>query len=64
MQLFVKALLKYGRGRQATLTRLEALDNPKAAIATLFDDIVAGTVAGQDHEGCCVQHCAGDLLER
>ncbi len=60
-QLFVKALSKYDRGRQATLARLEALDSPKQAIATFFDDIVAGTVADQDHKGCFVFNTALEI---
>ena len=48
-QLFVKALQKYDRDH---LAKLEALDNPKKAIATFFDNTVAKTVADQDHKGC------------
>ncbi len=51
-QLFVKALQKYDQDRQAMLAKLEALDDPKKAIATFFDTTVAKTVADQDHKGC------------
>ncbi len=61
-QLFVKALLKYDRDyRQAMLAKLEALDNPKKAIATFFDAIVAETVADQDHKGCFLFNTALDI---
>jgi len=51
-QLFVRALQKYDRERQAMLAKLEALDDPQKAIATFFDNTVARTVADQDHKGC------------
>lgn len=51
-QLFVKSLRKYDQDRQAMLARLEALDDPKQAIATFFDTTVAKTVADTDHKGC------------
>ena len=51
-QLFVKALQKYDQDRLAMLAKLEALDDPKKAIATFFDTTVAKTVADQDHKGC------------
>lgn len=51
-QLFVKALKMYDRDRQSMLAKLEALDNPRQAIVTLFDNIVATTVADKDHKGC------------
>ncbi len=61
-QLFVKALLKYDRDhRQVMLARLEALDDPKKAIATFFDAIVAETVADQDHKGCFLFNTALEL---
>ena len=61
-QLFVKALLKYDRDyRQAMLAKLEALDNPKKAITTFFDAIVAETVADQDHKGCFLFNTALEI---
>ncbi len=51
-QLFVRALRKYDAERHANLARLEALDDPKKAIATFFDTTVANTVADQEHKGC------------
>lgn len=60
--LFVKALLKYDRDyRQALLAQLEALDNPKKAIATFFDVTVANTVADQDHKGCFLFNTALEI---
>ncbi len=50
--LFVKALLKYDVDREAMLARLEALDDPKKAISTFFDSIVAKTKSDQHHKGC------------
>ncbi len=61
-QLFVKALRKYDRDhRQGMLARLEALDDPKKAIATFFDAIVAETVADRDHKGCFLFNTALEL---
>ena len=60
-QLFVKALLKYDRDRQAMLAKLEALDNPKKAIATFFDTTVAKTAADQDHKGCFLFNTALEI---
>jgi TetR/AcrR family transcriptional repressor of nem operon len=51
-QLFVKALQKYDRDRQALLAELEALDDPQKAITTFFDITLARTVTDQDHKGC------------
>ncbi|MCB1825231.1 MAG: TetR/AcrR family transcriptional regulator [Candidatus Competibacteraceae bacterium] len=59
--LFVKALLKYDQERQTLLAKLEALDNPKKAIATFFDTIVALTVADQDHKGCFLINTALEI---
>jgi TetR/AcrR family transcriptional repressor of nem operon len=53
-QLFVKALLKYDQRRQAILARMEAMDDPCTAIASFFDEIVATTVADQEHKGCFI----------
>ena len=50
--LFVKSLLKYDADRQVMLARLEALDDPKKAITTFFDNTVASTMADQAHKGC------------
>lgn len=60
-QLFVKALLKYDRDRQAMLAKLEALDNPKKAIATFFDTTMAKTVADLDHKGCFLFNTALEI---
>tara|TARA_R110001599_G_scaffold353880_1_gene601980 strand:- start:94297 stop:94878 length:582 start_codon:yes stop_codon:yes gene_type:complete len=51
--LFVKALLKYDReNRQATLARLEALDDPKRAVGEFFDNIVTSTLVDNERKGC------------
>ena len=61
-QLFVSALLKYDRDyRQAMLAKLEALDNPRKAVATFFDSIVADTVDDQDHKGCFLFNTALEI---
>ncbi|SFK57790.1 transcriptional regulator, TetR family [Nitrosomonas aestuarii] len=61
-QLFVKSLLKYDRDiRQSRLAQLEALDNPKEAIAAFFDTIVAETVADRDHKGCFLINTASEI---
>ena len=59
--LFVKALLKYDVDRQAMLASLEALDDPKKAVSTFFDSIVAKTVADQHHKGCFMFNTALDI---
>lgn len=60
-QLFVKALLKYDQTRQANLAKMEALDDPKEAIARFFDAIVATTVADQDRKGCFMFNTAVEI---
>ncbi|MEE4377574.1 MAG: TetR/AcrR family transcriptional regulator [Candidatus Competibacteraceae bacterium] len=60
-QLFVKALLKYDRDRHAMLAKLEALDDPKVAIAKFLDTTVANTVADQDHKGCFLFNTALEI---
>ncbi len=51
-QLFAKALQKYDQERQAMLASLEAIDDPRKAIATFFDTIVEKTVADEGRKGC------------
>ncbi len=61
-QLFVKALLKYDReNRRAMLAELEAMDDPKRAIATLLDGIVAETLADTEKKGCFIVNTASEL---
>jgi len=60
-QLFFKALVKYDRDRQTLLAKLEALDNPKEAIVTFFDAIVANTVTDKDYKGCFMFNTALDI---
>ena len=59
--LFVKALLKYDVNRQAMLAKLEALDDPKKAVSSFFDSIVANTVADLNHKGCFMFNTALDI---
>lgn len=43
------------------LAKLEAMDNPKKAIATFFDGIVATTVADEDRKGCFMFNTALEI---
>lgn len=62
-QLFVKALQKYDTdNRRAILADMEAMDDPKRAIAALFDGIVAETVADTRKKGCFLVNTASELL--
>lgn len=62
-QLFVKALQKYDTdNRRAILADMEAMDDPKRAIAALFDVIVAETVADTRKKGCFLVNTASELL--
>ena len=61
-QLFVKALLKYDQeNRRAALAELEAMDDPKRAIATFFNGIVAETLADTEKKGCFIINTASEL---
>jgi TetR/AcrR family transcriptional repressor of nem operon len=61
-QLFVKALKKYDRDyRRALLAEMEALDDPKRAIAALFDQIVAETAADRRKKGCFLVNTASEI---
>ncbi len=61
-QLFVRALLKYDKdNRRATLAELEAMDDPKRAIAALFDGIVAEAVVDTEKKGCFLVNTASEL---
>lgn len=61
-QLFVKALLKYDReNRRAMLAELEAMDDPRRAIAVLFEGIVAATLADTEKKGCFIVNTASEL---
>ena len=62
-QLFVKALQKYDTdNRRGILAEMEAMDDPKRAIATLFDGIVAETVADTRKKGCFLVNTASELV--
>lgn len=61
-QLFIKALQKYDRdNRRAILAEFEAMDDPKRAIAALFDGIVTETIADADKKGCFIINTASEL---
>lgn len=61
-QLFTRALLKYDRdNRQAALAALEAIDDPLDAVTTLFDGLIAESVADADQKGCFLVNTALDL---
>lgn len=61
-QLFIKALRKYDReNRRAILAEFEAMDDPKRAIAALFDGIVAETITDADKKGCFIVNTASEL---
>lgn len=61
-QLFVKALLKYDQdNRRAFLAELEAMDDPRRAIAAVFDGIVAETLADTEKKGCFIVNTASEL---
>ncbi len=61
-QLFVKALQKYDKDkRRAMLAELEAMDDPKRAIAALFDGIVAETISDTEKKGCFLVNTASEL---
>lgn len=60
--LFTQALLKYDReNHQAVIKQLEAMDNPIAAIRTLFDSLVAESQADAERKGCLLVNTALDL---
>ncbi|TAL88947.1 MAG: TetR/AcrR family transcriptional regulator [Rhodanobacter sp.] len=62
-QLFVKALQKYDTdNRRAILAEMEAMDDPKRAIAALFDGIVAETVGDTRKKGCFLVNTAAELV--
>ncbi len=61
-QLYVKALQKYDKDkRRAMLAELEAMDDPKRAIAALFDGIVAETISDTEKKGCFLVNTASEL---
>jgi TetR/AcrR family transcriptional repressor of nem operon len=61
-QLFIKALQKYDKDkRRARLAELEAMDDPKRAIALLFDGLVAETVADAERKGCFLVNTVSEL---
>lgn len=64
-QLFVKTLRKYDTdNRRAILAEMEAMDDPKNAIAALFDGIVADTLADSEKKGCFLINTASTLASQ
>ncbi len=61
-KLFMASLRKYEREKhKATLAELEAMDDPKAAIATLLDGLVEETVADKELKGCFLINTAHEI---
>lgn len=60
--LFVKTLQKYDRdNRRAMLAELEAMDDPRQAISSLFDGVVAATAADTGKKGCFLINTASEI---
>ena len=60
-QLFIRSLKKYDSdNRRKLLAELEAMDDPKRAIATFFDTLVAETIADPLKKGCFLINTASD----
>ncbi len=60
-QLFVKSLLKYHQERRAFLAELEAMDDPKLAIAKFFSLVVSDAQTDCDKKGCFLINTAPEL---
>lgn len=57
--LFVRALLKYGNDRRTSRLRaLEAVEDPREAIAMFFDSLVKNTLEDPDKKGCLLFNTA------
>lgn len=60
--LFTRALLKYDRdNRQKALAQLAKTDDPVEAVTTLFDGLIAESLADSDKKGCLLVNTAIDL---
>lgn len=61
-ELFTRALLKYDRdNRQLSLQQLAQIDDPIKAIETLFDGLIAESVADTEQKGCLLVNTALEL---
>lgn len=61
-ELFKRVLIKFEQGHQIpTLARLEALDDPVAAISTLFDSLIAQSVTDAEKKGNLIVNTALEL---
>ncbi|MDC0660552.1 TetR/AcrR family transcriptional regulator [Leisingera sp. SS27] len=60
--LFDRAILKYDReNRQAALEDIIKIDDPTQAVRTLFDGLIAESIADMDRKGCLLVNTALDL---
>lgn len=61
-ELFKRVLIKFEQDHQIpTLARLEALDDPVAAISTLFDSLIAQSVTDAEKKGNLIVNTALEL---
>ena len=61
-KLFTDSLIKYDREQhRATFTRLSAMDDPVAAITTLFDKLIEQSLSDTERKGCLLVNTALDL---
>lgn len=64
-QLFVKALLIYDKNySRALLAKVDAVADPKKAIAVLFDTIVTEATTDIGKKGCLLVNTASELTSR
>lgn len=60
--LFIKAVSKYNRdNQQATLAKLEKMEDPLDSIETLFEALVAESLADDEKRGCFLVNTALEL---
>ena len=61
-KLFMLSLLKYEREQhRATLQRLSQMNDPVAAITSLFDALITQSLVDKDKKGCLLVNTALDL---
>ena len=60
--LFVKALRKYDlENSRATLSKLEAIEDPHQVIQTLFEGVIQEALTDPDHKGCLLVNTSLEL---
>ena len=60
--LFKRVFLKYDQDhRRATFAQLEGIDDPKVAIATLFDSLIEDCASDKERKGCLLANTALEL---